>query len=109
VREEYFSDNPHNSIRQRIDWLHEALDTWRESPVVGHGLRYWTQPDAPGTFQPPNAILEVLASSGAIGLVGFVLLMTITLVTVWRLDPRIGTLAVAVTVTRLVQSQFDLF
>jgi hypothetical protein len=109
VREEYFSDNPHNSIRQRIDWLGESLGIWGESPVVGHGLRYWTQPDAPGTFQPPNAILEVLASAGVIGLVGFVLLMAVTLVTAWRLDPGIGTVAVGVTVTRLVQSQFDLF
>jgi len=109
VREEYFSDNPHNSIRQRIDWLGESLGIWGESPVVGHGLRYWTQPDAPGTFQPPNAILEVLASAGVIGLVGFVLLIAVTLVTAWRLDPGIGTVAVGVTVTRLVQSQFDLF
>jgi len=109
VREEYFSDNPHNSIRQRIDWLGESLGIWGESPVVGHGLRYWTQPDAPGTFQPPNAILEVLASAGVIGLVGFVLLMAVILVTAWRLDPGIGTVAVGVTVTRLVQSQFDLF
>jgi polysaccharide biosynthesis protein PslJ len=109
VREEYFSDNPHNSIRQRVEWLGDTLSLWQDAPLVGHGLRYWTEPDAPGGFQPPNAFLEVLASAGIVGVLAFGLLITATLVTVWRLDPLVGTVALGVTVTRLVQSQFDLF
>ena len=26
---------------QRVDWFREVFRYWRESPVFGHGLRYW--------------------------------------------------------------------
>ncbi len=69
---------------------------WRESPVFGHGLRYWyTEPTAP--YQPPQAEMEVLASAGIVGLIGFLVMWVGVLVVLWRVDPRFGTLAVAVT------------
>lgn len=71
-------------------------------------MRYWYRP---GTlpFQPPNAELEVLASTGVIGLAAFLVLMVGSLLVLWRLDPIYGTLGVVVMLSRLVQSQFDLF
>lgn len=102
------SQNRHNSVFQRVEWLREVYHFWRESPIFGHGLRYWYNPgELP--YQPPQAELEVLASAGVVGLVGFLVMWIGVLVVLWHVDPRFGTLAIAVLLCRLVQSQFDLF
>lgn len=102
------SQNRHNSVFQRVEWLREVYHFWRESPIFGHGLRYWYNPgELP--YQPPQAELEVLASAGVVGLIGFLLMWLGVLIVLWRIDPRFGTLAVGVLLCRLVQSQFDLF
>jgi hypothetical protein len=102
------SQNRHNSVFQRVEWLREVYHFWRESPIFGHGLRYWYNPgELP--YQPPQAELEVLASAGVVGLVGFLVMWIVVLVVLWHVDPRFGTLAVAVLLSRFVQSQFDLF
>ena len=102
------SQNQFNSVFQRLDWFREVLRVLGESPVFGHGLRYWyTEPTAP--YQPPQAEIEVLASAGVVGLIGFMVMWVGVLVVLWRVDPRFGTLAVAVMLRRIVQAQFDLF
>ncbi|MDQ0577132.1 O-antigen ligase family protein [Agromyces albus] len=102
------SQNRHNSVFQRVEWLREVYHFWRESPIFGHGLRYWYNPgELP--YQPPQAELEVLASAGVVGLIGFLVMWIGVLVALWHVDPRFGTLAVAVLLSRFVQSQFDLF
>lgn len=108
VIEQIESQERHNSVFQRLDWFREVYHYWRESPVFGHGLRYWyNDPSLP--FQPPQAEMEVLASAGLIGLVGFIGMWIGILVVLWHVDPRFGTLAVAVVLCRIVQAQFDLF
>lgn len=109
VRDQIASGNVHNSWFQRLAWYTDSFAIWTESPWVGHGLRYWTQPDAPGGFQPPNALLEVAASAGLVGLLGFVVWWGGLLVVLYRLDPLYGTLALALAVSRIVTAQFDLF
>ena len=102
------SQNRHNSVFQRVEWLREVYHFWRESPIFGHGLRYWYNPgELP--YQPPQAEFEVLASAGVVGLIGFLVMWIGVLVVLWHVDPRFGTLAVAVLLSRFVQSQFDLF
>ncbi len=102
------SQNQFNSFYQRVDWLREVYALWKLSPIVGHGLRYWyVQPWA--AFQPPQAEVEVLASAGVVGLLGFVIMWLVILVVLWRVDPRFGMLAVGVAAARIVQAQFDLF
>ena len=44
-----------------------------------------------------------------LGLFGFLVMWIGVLVVLWRIDPRFGTLAVAVVLCRFVQAQFDLF
>jgi hypothetical protein len=108
VIEQIESQERHNSVFQRLDWFREVYHYWRESPVFGHGLRYWyNDPSLP--FQPPQAEMEVLASAGLFGLVGFVVMWIGVIVVLWRVNPRFGTLAVAVVFCRIVQAQFDLF
>ena len=65
VIEQVESQNQHNSVFQRVDWFREVYQYWRESPIFGHGLRYWYNPVNP--HQPPQAELEVLASAGVVG------------------------------------------
>ncbi len=108
VVEQVESQNRHNSVFQRVQWFREIYHFWRESPIVGHGLRYWYNPgELP--YQPPQAELEVLASAGVAGLIGFLVMWIGVLVVLWRVDPRFGTLAVAILLCRFVQAQFDLF
>ena len=108
VIEQVESQNRHNSVFQRVEWFREVYHAWRESPIVGHGLRYWYNPGEL-RYQPPQAELEVLASAGVVGLIGFIVMCVGVLVVLWRLDPRFGTLAVSIVLCRLVQSQFDIF
>lgn len=109
VRDQIASGNIHNSWFQRIDWYTDSVMIWQASPWFGHGLRYWRQPGAPGAFQPPNVLLEVLASTGVLGLVGFFILMGGAVRLLWKLDPAIGTLPLAVLVGRLAQAQLDIY
>jgi hypothetical protein len=53
--------------------------------------------------------MEVLATAGILGLIGFVVMWTGVILVLWHVDPRFGTLAVAVVFCRIVQAQFDLF
>ena len=108
VADQVASQNEFNSVFQRLNWFREVFQYWRESPVFGHGLRYWYNETAV-PFQPPQAEMEVLASAGIIGLIGFIVMWVGVLVVLWRVDPRYGTIALAVVLSRIVQGQFDLF
>ena len=35
------SQNQFNSLYQRLDWFKEVYAFWKQSPIFGHGLRYW--------------------------------------------------------------------
>ena len=109
ARDQIASGNEHNSWYQRLEWYTDSFRIWTESPWLGHGLRYWTQAGAPGYFQPPNAFLEVMASSGLVGLLGFLVLWIGTIGVLYRADPALGTLALALALSRLAQAQLDLF
>lgn len=108
VIEQVESQNQHNSVFQRLNWFREVYHYWREAPIFGHGLRYWyNDPALP--FQPPQAEMEMLASAGLVGLIGFLVMWIGILLVLWNIDPRFGTLAVAVVFCRIAQAQFDLF
>ncbi|MDF2805134.1 MAG: O-antigen ligase family protein [Cellulosimicrobium sp.] len=109
VREQLASGDQFNSAYQRLTWYEQALEVWRENPWVGVGLRWWVAGRTEYGFQPPNAELEVLSSAGLVGLTGFLVLFVGSLVVLWRLNPRFGTLAFSVVLMRLIQGQFDLF
>ena len=108
VTEQIDSQNQHNSYYQRLDWLREVYALWKLSPIFGHGLRYWYG-DTWANFQPPQAEVEVMASAGVVGLVGFIVMWIGVLVVLWRVDHRFGTLAIAAVLSRIVAAQFDLF
>lgn len=109
VQDQLQSDNQFNSSYQRLTWYDQSLEVFHQLPWFGAGLRWWYTNRFPFTFQPPNAELEVLTSAGIVGLVGFFILFGGILTVLWRINPRYGTLAVAVVLARVVQGQFDLF
>ncbi|CAN5398407.1 hypothetical protein BH10ACT5_BH10ACT5_19000 [soil metagenome] len=109
IIEQVESQNKFNSVFQRVEWAREVYALWKLSPVFGHGLRYWYTDTTTAQFQPPQAEIEVLASAGVVGLIGFAVLWIGIIFVLWHVDPRFGTLALAVTLSRLVQGQFDLF
>ena len=102
------SQNEFNSFFQRVDWMRELYAQWKLAPVFGHGLRYWYyNPSIP--YQPPQAEFEVATSAGIVGLLAFAVMWVVVILVLWRIDPLYGTLAVAATLSRIVQAQFDLF
>lgn len=109
VRDQIASGNVHNSWFQRLEWYGESFRIWADSPLFGHGLRYWTQPGTAGNFQPPNAFLEVLASTGLVGLAGFLIFWAGLILVLFKMNPTYGTLGLALILSRLGQAQFDLF
>jgi hypothetical protein len=108
ITDQINSQNRFNSLYQRVDWFKEVYAYWKHSPVFGHGLRYWYTEGA-SPFQPPQGELEVVASAGVVGLLGFTAMWIGFIVVLWRVDPRYGTLAIAAIGSRFVQAQFDLF
>jgi polysaccharide biosynthesis protein PslJ len=109
VRDQLESGNRFSSVSQRFTWFQDGLEVWQTSPIFGVGLRWWYTDRFDTRFHPPNAEMEVLTTAGMVGLLGFLALMIGTLATLARLDPRYGTLAVAIVLNRFVQGQLDLF
>jgi hypothetical protein len=109
VQEQIEEGNPFNSYYQRLTWYEQSIDLWQQAPWFGAGLRWWYTGRYDMYFQPPNVFLETLTTSGIVGLLGFLVLIAGSIVVLWRLDPRFGTMAVALVLTRLTQGQFDLF
>ena len=98
-----------NSANERLRWYEEALQIWQGSPVFGVGHRWWTTDRYPDGFQPPNAEIEVMTTTGAVGLVGFILMFLMAAWALARMDPMYGTLGLAVVASRFTQAQFDLY
>jgi len=108
VIEQLDSQNQHNSVFQRLEWFREVYAYWKHAPIFGHGLRFWyVDPTVP--YQPPQAELEVVTSTGLFGLAAFIVMWVGFLVVLARVDKVYGTLALAVILCRIVQAQFDLF
>lgn len=107
--QQYENGDRFNSASQRIVWFMQSLDIWRESPVFGVGLRWWYTQRFSETFQPPNALFEMLSSAGLLGTIGFFVLCLGGLWAALTLDPRYGNLASAILLARFTQGQLDLY
>ena len=110
VVEQLTEDNPFNSASQRLAWYVDSVAVWLMSPIYGVGHRWWTTGHTGyGGFQPPNAELEVLTTTGILGLVGFLGMFGAAIWLLWRMDPVYGTIGLATVVARLAQGQLDLY
>nr|WP_236778818.1 O-antigen ligase family protein [Agromyces seonyuensis] len=109
VNEQLASGNQYNSANQRVSWYEESVRIWMTSPLFGVGMRWWYTDRFPEKFQPPNAELEVLTTTGVVGLIGFLVMFAAAAWLLLRMDPVYGTVGVAIIATRFVQAQFDLY
>ncbi|AXH96882.1 O-antigen ligase family protein [Ornithinimicrobium avium] len=109
VRDQIASGNQHNSYFQRLEWYDQSIANWQTSPWFGLGLRYWTEGRGLHNFHPPQVFLEVLATTGVVGLLGFVVMAVGMIAVLWRVPGVSGALALSTLVARLVQGQFDIF
>lgn len=107
--EQYEQGDRFNSASQRIVWFVQSLDIWRESPIFGVGLRWWYTDRFSERFQPPNAIFEMLSSTGVVGTIAFFVLCLGGLWAALTLRPSYGNLAAAILLARFTQGQLDLF
>jgi hypothetical protein len=98
------------SLTIRTASYSNTLDIWRSSQIFGVGERYWYTARFPGTLQPPNAEIGLLATGGIVALIGFLLLVFGTARWLWRVPVAAGgTLVFAVFLAHIVEGQFDIF
>lgn len=109
VRDQIASGNQHNSFFQRLEWYDQSIENWASSPWFGLGLRYWTVGRAEHNFHPPQAFLELLATTGVVGLLGFVVMLVGMVRVTWKIPGLTGSLVTALIVARIVQGQLDIF
>jgi hypothetical protein len=110
VVEQLSAGDNFNSASQRLVWYADSITVWLLSPFFGVGHRWWTTwHTGYGGFQPPNAELEVLTTTGIVGLIGFLAMFASAIWLLARMNPVYGTLGLAVVVARFAQGQFDLY
>ena len=109
VLDQVESGNQHNSFFQRVEWYGDSIANWATSPWFGLGLRYWTEGRGLYNFHPPQVFLEVMATTGVVGLVAFGIMMVGMLRVLWSLPGLTGSLALALVAARFVQGQLDIF
>ncbi len=109
ISREFASGNQFNSVHQRQAWYDLSLKVWHTSPWLGVGLRWWYTSRFPFSFQPPNGEMEMISSAGIIGLAAFLLLFGRSLMILWKVPARFGTLAFTAVLMRFVEGQLDIF
>ena len=109
ISDQIASHSQSNSLAVRTQSYTQTLQIWHTSSIFGVGERYWYTGHFPGTFQPPNAEIGMLATGGVIGTLGFLILILGSLKMLWRLPHAMGSFALAVMVAHIVEGQFDIF
>jgi len=109
AKRELASHNRFNSLHVRFTWYREAFEVWRTAPIFGVGMRWFYTSRYLFHFQPPNAEIEALASTGVVGLLSLVLVFVLALRATWRLPATYSGLAFGALLMRAVQGQFDIF
>ena len=119
--ETLLDDGRSSSLGTRIEFQQRAFDDWMIEPGLGQGIRYYLDdgvafprpviPQDPlgGTPSPHNIVLEVLAESGVVGLVAFVILIGGTLVLVGGRRSQLTLAGGAVIVVAATQGLFDIY
>ena len=97
------------SINTRTDTYEAAIkEVWRPSPLIGGGLRYFTDPSSP-TIAPHNLVISELAEVGIIGLAGMITLLIATFLALRRSRSQLAVLAMMALVLRVTQGMAEIF
>jgi hypothetical protein len=103
------------AVDTRVEAFDYAVDRWREEPVFGVGLRYWTDPaerEASGVAfvpVPHSLVVGELGESGVVGLVALAGLLGWTALVLQRRRDLLSHLGLDVFALRVVQGVVEIF
>ncbi|MCD9622746.1 O-antigen ligase family protein [Rhabdothermincola salaria] len=100
--------SPGNAVATRAEVFGQALDLWREQPVLGAGVRYFTDPDLE-TSVAHNIVVNELGEAGVVGLAGVVLVLWVTWRAVRRSRSDLAMLGTMIFVVEVVAALLDVF
>lgn len=98
-----------SSVTERDRLREQGMEAWRDSPVVGQGMRFFESGESELTSDPHNIIVGSLSETGVIGLVALLGLLSVTVGVTWRLPTELAVAALAIVVARFVHGLFDIY
>jgi O-antigen ligase len=87
----------------------QALHLWRESPLLGRGIRVYEDPNSTLRSSPHNVVYEALVESGIVGLAALLILEGGVILVLSRAGTELSIAALAVVVATLTHGLFDLY
>lgn len=111
MKTELVANNKFSSINQRVVVERATRQLWEKHPLTGVGLRYFKTPRyARLGYQPPNNVLnEILAEAGVFGLLGFLVFVVGSLVSLGRVAGDLGAAGLSVVAGRFTHGLFDIY
>jgi O-antigen ligase len=106
---EMAQDNAFGSVTSRTDFQQQAVDLWRSSPVLGIGIHFFQLQTASLRSDPHNVVLLTLAESGAVGLLGFAVLLIGVGRLLWMRGSPLAPVALAAITFRFTHGLFDIY
>jgi hypothetical protein len=97
------------SLTLRFRETRTTRQLWIDHPFTGVGLRFFKTPAYAGYAPPTDVFNEILAEAGILGLVGFLVFVTGSLVGLSRVQGELATAALCVVSARFVHGLFDIY
>lgn len=98
-----------SSITERTRYREQAMSVWRESPIVGQGMRFFKNGEFVLGSDPHNVIVASLSETGIVGLAALVALLAGATRVLWRMNSTLALAALTVLVARFVNGLFDIY
>lgn len=98
-----------SSLTERARFREQGLEAWRESPILGQGMRFFEQGELALNSDPHNVVVASLSETGVVGLVALIGLLAVTVRVMWRLRTALALAALAVVVARFTHGLFDVY
>lgn len=98
-----------SSITERTRYREQAMSVWRESPIVGQGMRFFKNGEFVLGSDPHNVIVASLSETGIVGLAALVALLAGATRILWRMHSTLALAALTVLVARFVNGLFDIY
>lgn len=99
----------HSSITERARYRDQAMEAWRESPVVGQGMRFFSSGEFALNSDPHNVLVASLSETGMVGLVALLGLITTSVAVLWPVRTTLAVVALAILVARFAHGVFDIY
>lgn len=98
-----------SSITERTRYREQAMTVWRESPIVGQGMRFFKNGEFVLGSDPHNVVVASLSETGIVGLVALVALLAGATRVLWGMHSTLALAALTVLVARFVNGLFDIY